>query len=432
MDISVLLWLILAAIAISVFLSAKFKINIGIVGFVFAYVIGVFCLGMSTKQVATNFPTNIFLQMLLVPAFFSVGIKNGTLSLFADKILYKFRHKPALVPFVFLLIGLIMGLFGAGAPTINVVLAVMVFNVGLAMGLSPWLCLVTICFGANLGTFVPWGSYGVMVSKTIEEWLPGMGTSVSWKMVIAWGLFTAIIWFAIWGLTKGSKVAGVSVEEPEKFNPVQKRTLAMIVAYVSLLLLPTLLKIFLPGAKIVSKLQTWFSAEIIAAFGVLIYMLIMPETKKQILNEGIPWSTALMVSGICTLLNIATNNGVTDYIGSFLSENVAAFWMPVVFCLLGAFLSCFAGAIMTVTPLLGAIAVPYAQAVGISPVPLLLAIMVGASATAISPLSSGGALMLGICPSEKVREESFNRCLALAGIGTVISTILSMTLFRIL
>ena len=164
----------------------------------------------------------------------------------------------------------------------------------------------------------------------------------------------------------------------------------------------------------------------------LICLFLKIGDHKYLIEKGIPWGTGLMVCGMVTLLGIATNNGVTDYIATFLKDNVSPFWMPAVLSLLGSFLSCFAGAIMTVYPMLGAIAIPYAAAAGMDPIPLLLAIMVGASATAISPLSSGGALMLSMAPNEEVREKGFNQCLGLAISGAVIAAVLATFVFRLL
>lgn len=432
MDISVLLWVVVAAIAACVVLNVLFKINIGLSGFAFAFVIGVFLMGESVRNVAAQFPANIYIQMILVPAFFSFAVKNGTLSLLADKVLYAFRGKPVLIPFVFLVIGLLMGVFGAGPTVNNVVLAVMVFNVGLAMGLSPWLCIIIICFGANLGTFAPWAMYGNTVSKTAEGWLPGQGNEVAWKMVAAWAIITMIMFLIFWVLTKGFRVKAVSMDKPGSFNKDQKTTLILMIVFVAMLLIPAILNMALPGIPIFKTMTTWFDATVLAAIFIIISLLLKLGTQKELLSEGIPWSAALMVAGICTLLNLATSHGVTDYIGEFLSSNVGPGLMPILLCLIAAFLSCFAGAIMTVYPMLGAIAIPYAQAAGIDPIPLLLAIMVGASVTAISPLSSGGALMLSMCPSDELRDSLFNKCLAMAGIGTVIAVILSATVFRLL
>lgn len=432
MDVSVLLWIVLAAIAISVAMGAKFKFNVGIFGFAFAYLIAIPLLGGSTKDVAAAFPTSLFLQMLLIPAFFSFSVKNGTLKLLASKILYRFRKMPILIPFAFLLIGLILGIFGSGAPTNNVVLSVMVFSVGLAMGLSPWLCLVMIVYGANLGTFAPWASYGVMVSRIGDEWMPGRGTEMTSKMMLAWILFTLVLFLIIWVMTKAFRLKAATMEEPGAFDATQKKCLALICAYVVLLLAPILLTMALPKVAVIKTVKSWMQPELLAAVGIAVSLLLKAGTQKQLLAEGFAWASTLQVVGMCTLLNIAKNAGVTDYLGSLMSENVSPLLMPVVLCIMGGFLSFFAGAIATVTPMLAAIAVPYAQNAGIDPIPLMLAVMMGASATAISPFSSGGAFVLSMCPNDDLRNNLFPKCLVLAFTGLALCCVFSLTVCKII
>ncbi len=53
--------------------------NIGIMGFVAAFFVGWFLLGMDDKEILEEFPASIVLTILGVTFFFSLAQKNGTI-----------------------------------------------------------------------------------------------------------------------------------------------------------------------------------------------------------------------------------------------------------------------------------------------------------------------------------------------------------------
>ena len=424
MAVSTLLWIVVAALIISVFIAAKWKINIGIPGLLFTYFIGLILLGQSTKQIASYFPSSLFLQMILIPAFFYVPSKNKTLPTVARNILYAFRKFPVIIPFAFLLIGLIMGLGGASGPAGNVVMTVMCFGVGIEMGLSPWLLAPICVWGANLGSWTPFTGNGVTFNRVTEEWLPGYGIKGTWTMMILWAILTVGFTVVLWVITKGYKIRKVDIEKPEPLNKEQKISLIMIIIYLSCLIVPSVLKSAFPKVAFFKTISGYLQMELLAVLGIFVQMLIGLGKPDDVVKNGLSWSTALMVAGICSMMNMATAYGATDYLGALLSETVTPMWMPLLLCLLGGFLSFFAGAMSTVFPLLMAIAAPYAMATGTNPLPLICATALGASATAISPLSAGGAIMMAAIPDEKVRETQFNKNLILAILGLIASALI--------
>ena len=109
-----------------------------------------------------------------------------------------------------------------------------------------------------------------------------------------------------------------------------------------------------------------------------------------------------------------------------LSESVSPTMIGFVLALIGAFLSLFSGAINAVYPMLGSLAIPYAEAAGINPIPLLVAIAIGACATAISPFSTGGAMTIANCPDEKTADALFMQTIILAILGAVVAGAFSL------
>ena len=132
-----------------------------------------------------------------------------------------------------------------------------------------------------------------------------------------------------------------------------------------------------------------------------------------------------MLGGVCTLMGVATSAGVTDYIAQWIGTSIPTSLIVPVFTILAAFLSLFSGAITVVFPMLSAMAMPIAMTAGIAPSGLFIGILVGASATAISPFSTGGATMIANCPDQSLHVKLFNVCLLAAGMGAVITLAMS-------
>ena len=73
MSASVLSLLIIVSIALAVFLGYKTGINTGLFCIVFAYAIGCFVMGMSTKNLIATWPTNTMFVILAVSLFYNVA-----------------------------------------------------------------------------------------------------------------------------------------------------------------------------------------------------------------------------------------------------------------------------------------------------------------------------------------------------------------------
>ena len=433
MPVQTLLWIVLAAVAISIALSYLFKINLGIPALIFAYIIGVFIQGMKVKEVVAQWPTSVVFQLMTITMFFSFAIFNGTLPKVADNIIYKFRNNAKVIPFALLFIGAVIGALGAPPPACNTILAVLTFTIAIPAGLSPWLCAVIVCFGGSIGTFFPWAVQGSVVKSRTDEMLAntdlaGMGELTAYKTCLHWILFTLIIFFIFFFLTKAFKIKAVDVKKPEPFTAVQKKNLTIIIIVAILVIVPNLLKLFIKTSPMLNKLSSAFDIQMLAIIGTLICSLMKLGSEKDAIVKGVPWNTILMVGGVCTLMGVASAAGVTQYIGDTLAaSSFSPSMIGMILALIGAFLSLFSGAINAVFPMLGAIAVPYAASAGISPIPLLVAIAVGASATAISPFSTGGAIMIANVPDQKVADGLFIKTIVLAIVGAAVAALMAFT-----
>ena len=433
MQVQTLLWVVLLAVAASIVISYFCKVNLGIPALIFAYIIGVFIQGMKVKEVVAQWPTGVVFQLMTITMFFSFAIFNGTLPKVADNIIYRFRNNAKLIPFALLLIGAVIGALGAPPPACNTILAALTFSIAIPAGLSPWLCAVIVVFGGSVGTFFPWAVQGAVVKSRTDDMLAdtafaGMGEIAAYKTCPQWFIFTLMLFLIFFFVTKAFKIGKVEVKKPEPFTDAQKKNLVIIIVVAILVIAPNLLKICIKGNAALNLLASAFDIQMLAIIGTLVCTLMKLGSERDAIVKGVPWNTIIMVGGVCTLMGVASAAGVTQYIGDLLA---ASTFSPTVagaiLALLGAFLSLFSGAINAVFPMLGAIAVPYATTMGIDPIPLLIAIAVGASATAISPFSTGGAIMIANVPDQKVADGLFIKTIVLAACGAALSALMAVS-----
>ena len=71
--------IIIAAIAVAIFLGYKTKLNTGLFCIVFAYIIGCLIMGLKPKQVISFWPVSTMFVILSVSLFYNVAAINGTL-----------------------------------------------------------------------------------------------------------------------------------------------------------------------------------------------------------------------------------------------------------------------------------------------------------------------------------------------------------------
>jgi len=125
----------------------------------------------------------------------------------------------------------------------------------------------------------------------------------------------------------------------------------------------------------------------------------------------VPWATLIMICGVGMLISVAIKAGTIDLLASWMGNSIPPIMVPIVFGVVAAFMSLFSSTLGVVTPALFPMVPPIATALGLDPMILFIAIVVGAQATSISPFSSGGSLILGSCPTEQSRTSLFPQLL---------------------
>lgn len=415
--------LVLAGILLSILISWKFHVNMGIVGLVFAYVIGGIIMRMRVADIVALTPLKIVFQLVAITLFFAFPGQNGTLEMVANHVLYRFRRQAWCFPFLLFLTGMLLGMMGAPPPVAGTIIAVIGYRIANRAGMHPLLVSLAAVFG-GCGANVPYAMSGSIVQGTIAaEGYPEKAMLYTWKFFIcSFFVFFGVLLLFYFAL-KGHRVRRVEMEKPDPATKIQKMNIAVIVVVVGLVVLPNILAVFIKS-PVVDFMRAYFDIQMLSVAGALLCLFLKLGDEKKII-ASVPWSTIIMISGISILLGISHEAGVSEWLGSLVTQNVPSMLIGPMLSMFGGLLSFFAGGITVVFPMLATMVPALASATGLAPSMLFVSIACGANITTVSPFSAGGAIILANCPDEKDHKRLFNGQLLAAALGMAFSMLLS-------
>ena len=428
--------IVVLAIAISIALGYKTKINTGLFAIVFAYIIGCFVLNLKSGAVVGMWPISIFFVILAVSLFYGFALVNGTLERLSSHLLYSCRKFPQMLPFaIFLAATLIAGL-GAGFFTVMAVMAPITMMLCEKTGMSKLVGAVSVNYGALAGANFMTSQSGIIFRGLIEH--AGYTSDAAFQYTSAIFIATMIIPIVvISGLilfSNNKKVFNKTlvIEKPEPFDQNQKTTLYLIILMMAIVVAAPVLHLIFPHSKTIAFINSKMDIGLIAiVFAVVALLLKLGDEKKVIAK--VPWGLLIMICGVGMLISVAIKAGTIKILAAWIGTNMTPSLVPVAMCIVGGIMSFFSSTLGVVTPALFPTIPSIAAATGINPMVLFTCVVIGAQATAISPFSSGGSLVLGSCPTEEDRTNLFPRLMFHAiPICLAASTIMSVVIYAIL
>lgn len=414
----------LIGIIVAIALGYKFNVNMGVTGLVFAWIVGCLMMGMKVKEVVALWPNSVVFQLLSITLFFGFACCNGTMQAVADHLLYAVRKQSWMIGIAIYFIAIILGAIGCPPPAANAIMAVIGFSIGLPAGLHPVIIAWAVCHGANIGACMPWAASGAVVNSTIAaNGFEAEAAGMTWEFFLAYFFITTVTLVALYVIFKGHKLNAISVEKPQPFNEIQKKNLIIISIVVALVVIPSMLNRMVKNDAL-KFLAPRLDIQMLSFVGFVVCVLMKLADQRAVI-KSVPWNTIILVGGIGTLMNVATQAGVVEVISGWLNSSVPEGLMVAFMTLLGGFLSFFSGGINTVFPMLAPIVGTTVAGTAIKPVTMFIGILLGACYTALSPFSTGGAIFMSNCQDEKVRGKLITWQLGLAALGMIVSIILA-------
>ncbi|SDE89033.1 SLC13 family permease [Phytopseudomonas seleniipraecipitans] len=425
--------LVVAAIVVAVALGYKTKINIGLFAIAFAYLIGCFGMGLSPSEVIGMWPVKIFFIIFSVCLFYSFATVNGTLEKLSEHLIYRCRSVPQLLPFAVFFTATVISAMGAGYYTVLAFMAPITLLLCQRTGMSLIVGGMAVNYGALSGANFMSSQSGIIFRGLMtnaglsdnDAFINAIGIFAS-TLIIPLLVISAFVFLTQQG--RAMKTSVFDVSEPTPLNREQKITLWLTLAMMAIVLAAPIAHIALPANATISFINAKMDIGLIASiFSVIALLLKLGDERKAM--ASVPWGTLIMICGVGMLISVAIKAGTIDVLASWIGGSIPPILVPLVFGIVAAFMSLFSSTLGVVTPALFPMVLPIASALGLEPMVLFIAIVVGAQATSISPFSSGGSLILGSCTSEQSRASLFPQLLFKAApIGFVAALVFNVLL----
>ncbi len=427
--------IIVGAIIISVALGYKTKINTGFFAIGFAYFIGCFVLGLSTKEVVATWPVSTMFVIFAVSLFYNFAMVNGTLEKTARYLLYACRKIPKLLPYALYFAAAVIAALGAGYFTVLAFMAPISLLICKEAKMNQLIGAVAVNCGALSGANFMTSGSGV-IFRGLMDTAGYTETSFTNAMVIfVTSVIFSVLLIFLMGLLNKDKTQmaqSVSFEKPEPYTKNQKTNLSLILIMMAIVLVFPIMKILIPGNETIIFINSRLDVGLVAIVFSVIALLLKLAPQKDVIAK-VPWNTIIMICGVGMLIQIAIKAGTLDLLSTWVGTSLPPVVVPIAFSVVAAAMSSFSSTLGVVTPALFPLIPVISQTTGIESALLFTCIVIGAQSSAISPFSSGGSLILGACEDEEIRGKLFNKLLFVAMpisviAATVYSTLLSFIL----
>jgi di/tricarboxylate transporter len=483
------LFSILALVAMFL-IATVLPVNMGIVAFVGAFLIGTLVADQTAEDIAGGFPTPLFLALVGITYLFAIAQNNGTIDWIVSLAVRAVRGRVAAIPWIMFFLAAMLTAVGAVSPGAVAIIAPIALGFAAQYRISPLMMGLMVIHGAQAGGFSPISIYGGITNGVVKAAGLPLNEMVTFAASFVVNFIVAIGLFVFLGgrrlLSQRAELPGVGTDRdasaadgdgtrvPDGGGRRQTKAAAAVTPPHASVTTPqggagaygdaegqamtewrheadndpdNLLSnepkpepvdmehsrpyqiITLLGLAVLAVLTLGFDTDI--GFTALtigfVLSLVRPHMQKRAVGQ-ITWPEILLIVGVSTYVGVLQGMGTIDYVG----ESVAGLASPLVaallLCLIGAIVSAFASS----TAVLGSIiplAVPFLLGgTGVSAIGFVAALAVSSTIVDVSPFSTNGALVLANAQGVD-KDVFFRQLLWYAAAVTVIAPVVLWFLF---
>jgi di/tricarboxylate transporter len=438
-------------------------INMGVLAFVGAFLVGTLVAGQTTSAIIAGFPGGLFLTLVGITFLFAIAQNNGTIDWLVRLAVKAVRGRIAAIPWIMFGISAVLTSVGAVSPGAVAIIAPVALGFALKYSISPLLMGLMVIHGAQAGGFSPISIYGGITNRIVAK--AGLPLNEIATFLASFGVNLAVavlLFFALGGRkllqAKAATPAAVNVSPvqiampqsgPQIFGDSEAEALSEEIRLEtgqkpnrSIMESPT------DGSKtsegglyqIVTLLGLVALAILVLAFNLdigfvaitigLILSMMAPTLQKRAMGQ-VAWPEIMLITGVSTYVVVLEKMGTITFVGDSVAGLASPMLAALLLCFIGAVVSAFASS----TAVLGSLiplAVPFLQAgTGVSPIGFIAAMAVSSTIVDVSPFSTNGALVLANAQGVD-REGFFRKLMAYGAIVTVVAPIVVWALFVVL
>ena len=405
-------WMVLVAVAVSIIYGYKTQKNIAPPAVTFAFLIGCGVLQLKPKEILSFLPVSILFNVLAITFFFGFAIENGTLAAVTGKILYAMRNHPKWMMPAMCLISFLIAMSGAGIAT-AAFMAPIAFSLSKKIEAHPVAAYTAVAAGTVAGSNFMYSGGGIVVLNLVKE---SPYTELAFPVTVFSFLLTTaiclIFFFVIYMVFRNGKCVGQVYERPEVLSSVQKKTLALLLIVVLVIIIPNFVG-ELTGNSAVRSLAGRLDVGFVMMIGGCVASVLNLADDRQVLRFQVPWTTLVMLGGVSMLIGVGKEAGLIELLAGLISGHLPKILIAPVLSLSAGLMSVFSSAISVVLPTLYPLVPELTKDTGVSAQLMYSVIFVSATITGVSPLSTTGSMILGGCKSEKVRSRLYYQVIPL-------------------
>lgn len=392
------------------------KINVGLVCLGFSLILGTIG-GMGVGDIYKGFPYKLFATLLGTMLFFSLLQQNGTLEKISQKLIGICGKKTFLVPVIIYAVSFVLSAAGPGAISVQSVTVLFAVSMAVQMKISPVLMGIMAILGTVGGTASPIALTGIIVGDLMAEMgIQGLESQIFLGVAVSNLICAAAMYF----LLGGYKLRGTAEKSEKKTEKMDRNQwLSLSALFIMVILV------------------VGFSFDVgLVCLSLALILVLLGAANEKTALKMIPWSVLILIAGVNVLMNITQKMGGIDLLSSilasFMSEKTAAPLMGFTGGLMSWFSSANGVVFPTLIPTVPEIA---AQVGGASVTQMVTAIVCSATVAGISPLSTGGSLIMASYAQEtgcdeKEQQKLFGTLFGLS--ATVVAIVFILNLVGIM
>ena len=398
-------------------IATLLPIDMGVLGFGAAFLVGAVVLGLSTDEVLAGFPADLVVTLIGITYLFGIAQVNGTVDLLVAGAVRAVGGRVALVPWVMFAVSAV--LIGIGALFAVAIVAPIALRFAARHRIDPLYMGMMVVHGALGGAFTPISVYGSFVNGLVRDSdLAGSPLALAlaplgFNLAIAAAL---TVWLGRRRVPVAVGAPGAAAEPETDAVPAASRvTLVQAATVAGILLLAVL--------TVVWQVDVGFASLLIGAG----LALLDPKGTRRAV-DSVAWSTVLLIAGVLTYVGVLQAAGTIDLV----SDGIAGLGVPLLAALLICYLGGIASAFASSVAMLGVmvpLALPFLQQGDIGPIGFVAALAVATTVVDVSPFSTNGALVLANAPAGTDRDRFYKRMLGYAGTVTALGPLLAWAVF---
>ena len=451
-------WISIGALGAMFVVATALPINMGVLAFCGAFLVGTLVAGMETKAIMAGFPADLFLTLVGITYLFALAQNNGTIDWLVSLAVRAVGGRIAAIPWIMFLIAAALTSVGAVSPAAVAIIAPIALGFAAKHGINPLMMGLMIIHGAQGGGFSPISIYGGITNKIVAK--AGLPLSEMTTMFASFGVNLAVA-LALFVLMGGLKLMRRNASAQVRLAPIPPVARAQRGAQVfgdaeaesfgeerqtrenASSMLGQVNATASDGSH-VYRVITTFGLATLAVLTLaykmdigfvsisigLVLTLLQPNLQKSALGQ-VSWPEIMLIVGVSTFVGVMDKMGTINFVGHSVAQLTSPLVAALLLCFVGAVISAFASS----TAVLGSLiplGVPFLQGenAGMA-IGFIAAMAVSSTIVDVSPFSTNGALVLA--NAKGVDRDRFFRQLMVYGAGvTVIAPVVVWLLFVVL